>query len=121
MTVLFGIDIKALIGQATAGQLVDGTLIRLTKGLRDPDNLTSGSLPEDEEFAFEGIVADYTDQQMASTTIQLGDRQVLIIAATISGTVPMTGDRITIEGSTYDVVNVKRDPAEATYECQVRK
>jgi len=66
-------------------------------------------------------VSDYRAGQIDGTLIQKGDRKVLLIAESGSAAlVPSSGDRITVEGATYFIVSVGRDPAVATYPCQVR-
>ena len=67
-----------------------------------------------------GVVIDYKDYRIDGTVIKRGDRQVMVIANTLS-VVPVSGDKITAQGAIYFVVNVSRDPATATWTLQVRK
>jgi hypothetical protein len=121
MTTLFGVDIAAAIGAATAGQLLPATLTRVTPGARTPGSLTAGTNPTTQTRTCEGIIEDYDDGQIDGTLVQDGDRRVLLIAASIQeGAIPEPGDQITIEGQTLTVVRVRRDPAAASYTCQVR-
>lgn len=117
---LFGVDFKEEIRAAFAGQLVPLTLTVRTPGTRTPGALTAGTNPDETAVAGEGFLDSYREGQIDGTRIQTGDRKVLIIAGTIGTNVPKPSDRITIESQTYSVVRVDRDPAEATYTCQVR-
>ena len=119
---LFGVDIKGEIADAFRGELVTATLTKVTPGTRDPANPTQGTSPTTSDFTAEGIIEDYADRNIDGSLVKVGDRKVLLIAGLIaSSQVPTPNDRITIEGSQYDVIRVERDPAEATYTCQVRR
>jgi hypothetical protein len=70
-----------------------------------------------------GFVEDYSDFARASG-IPATDRKVVLLAKSLlaSGAelTPKRGDRVTAEGRTYDVIEVGRDPAGATWELQAR-
>ena len=117
---LFGLDIKGIVADALSGQLVSGTLTEVQVGVRAADS-TEGRAQVAVDHAFEGIIDDYTDREIFGTSIEAGDRRVLIITGLLAtAVVPEPNWRVTIEGSTYRVIAVKRDPAEATYTLQVR-
>ena len=120
MVKLFGVDIKAIVGQVTNNQLLTGTLTKVVESSRDLEDLTAGPINVETAYNFQGIIEDYDDKYISSTLVQAGDRKVLIIAASIT-TAPEIGDKITMDGIEYDVADVKTDPAKATYTCQVRK
>ena len=44
---------------------------------------------------------------------------ITILGKPLGAIVPESGDRVTIEGATYDVTAVDRDPAAATYSLTV--
>lgn len=120
---LFGLDIKGIVADAitSAGGLVSGTLTEIVTGARTGD-ITGGKAHTETVHTFtDGILSGYSDDEINGTTIQKGDQQILIIAGSLSSAVvPETNWKVAIEGKTYRVVNVSRDPAEATYALQVR-
>lgn len=75
----------------------------------------------DAAHACEGLVTEYDAYHVNGTTILANDRKALIIAATLpTGIEPADGDKLTAQGKHYNVIHVKRDPASATFECQLR-
>ncbi len=117
---LFGTDIAGEIQRAFAGQLVPLTFTSRTPGTRTTGALTAGTNPTETSGAGEGIIDDYQEREIDGTRVETGDKKILIIGNTILPLVPKPGDDVTIEGATYRVVRVGRDPAAATYTCQVR-
>lgn len=119
---LFGIDIKGLVADEFGGNLVAGTLTKVTHGARAAGDLTAGRTQTTESVTFDGILQSFKTELIDGTNVQLGDRQVLIIVGTMSEEVePEQGWSITIEGKTYTVVKLlERDPAGATYLVHVR-
>ena len=121
MPKLFGVDIAGIVAQSIGPGVLPTVLTKVTPGTRTPGDLTGGTNPTTTDYSARGFLDDYRDFQIDGTIIQRGDRIALLIGDTIaSSQVPEPGDKITVEGATYNVVNVKRDPAAATYECQVR-
>ena len=84
------------------------------------DNAWDTGTPVDTTYPCKGNVADYNEYQINGKNIQVGARKILIIANTLS-VVPLPDDRITAQGETYQIIQVVRDPATATYLCQVRR
>jgi hypothetical protein len=120
---LFGLDLAGIVADAIdqAGGLLGVTLTKKTPGTRNPADLTAGTNPTSTPYACEGVVSDYTTRLIDGTLVATGDRRILILGATLpAGVVPSSGDQVTIESLTYDVVRVTRDPAAASYELQVR-
>lgn len=118
---LFGIDIAGIIGENLGPGLLAATLIKVTQGTRTGGSLTAGMNPTTASYAARGILSDYEDRQINGTLIVQGDKQVLLLGSTIaSSQIPVAGDKVTIEGRTYNIIKVTRDPAAATYLCQVR-
>lgn len=121
MAELFGIDIAGIIAQEIGPGVLPATLIVVTAGTRDTNNLSAGTQPTENSIPGRGFQEDYDDNQIDGTLIQEGDRRITLIANTFAGRpVPKTGDKITIEGATYNILKVRRDPAAATYVCQSR-
>ena len=118
---LFGVNISGLIHQAMSGGLLPATLTRLTISSRDSADLSAGVRPTGTEHSARGFVDTYKDGRIDGTIIQKGDRIVTLIGDSIQPlAVPQINDLVTIEGKQYTILDVKRDPAAATYEMQAR-
>ncbi len=118
---LFGQDIAKIVNDALGSGLLDATLTKVTGTTRQA-NRTGGTVESTTSHTCKGVMEDYTARQIDGTIVQVGDRRVLLLGASISpAAVPEANDRITIEGETLYVLRVERDPAAAAYVCQVRK
>jgi len=118
---LFGIDIAGIVAGAMADGLLPVTLTKVIPGQRDPADLSSGTKNSTRKYPCRGFIQDYQTRQIDGDIIKMGDRQVLILGATLpSGVVPEPDDLATCEGRTYTLKYVRRDPAAATYTCQGR-
>ena len=120
---LFGIDIAAEVNKSAGPGLLSATLTVVTPGERVPGRLAYGTEPTEEDYACKGVIEDYTERQIDGEVVRLGDRKVLLLGRSISNgaIAPKPGDRVSIEGAPYTIVRVSRDPAAATYACQVRR
>lgn len=118
----FGVDIAGTINEnVSPGLPTVATLTKRITGTRTPGALTDGTQPTTQTATGKVVVSDYCAGQIDGTLIKAGDRKVLFIAESMSPVlVPEAGDRVTVEGATYFIVSVGRDPAVATYACQVR-
>src|SRR5262249_25683645 len=94
------------------------TLTKLTPGTRT--TASGGTNPTSVDYACRGFVEDYGPGLIDGTLITAQDRKVSLIGATIRGAVPEPNDHVTIEGATYVIQRVTRDPAAAMYTCQGR-
>lgn len=122
MPKLFGKDIAKTMAGALGKHLLPATLTSKTPGTRTAGALTAGTNPDESTASAKGIIDDYSEGLIDGTLIRQGDRRVLLLGGTISGgVVPKPGDQVTIEGDTYNVIRVARDPAAATYTLQVRR
>lgn len=118
---LFGIDIAGLLAQEIGPGVLPAILIVVTPGTRDPLNPTSGVRPTEVSITGRGFIEDYEDREIDGTLVKDGDRKITLIANTFPNQpVPKSEDKITIEGTTYIIKRVARDPAAATYTCQSR-
>lgn len=120
---IFKADIAGKINKALGNLVFDLTLTKVETGTRTPGALTGGTNPTETGHTVKGFVDEYKDYQIDGTLIQRGDRKVVILGGSLSsGVIPEPGDKITAEGQTRTIVEdgVKRDPAGATYTCQVR-
>lgn len=118
---LFGVDIAGVIAQAMGPGLLAATLIKVFPGTRTSGNLAGGTNASTLSYPARGFTESYRASQIDGDLVRRGDRKVVLLGATIPGrVVPEAGDRLTIEGRTFSVVRVERDPAAATYTLQVR-
>lgn len=111
-----------LVAKGLKGAKLDkaATLIVVTSGTRMPGAIASGTNPTTSSVTCRGLVVQWKRALLNATTVQVGDRVVMLLGATLSGSVPKVGDKITIEGSTTRVIDIERDPASATYSCLTR-
>lgn len=120
---IFGENIAGEIYNEMKELVFDITLTKVEPGSRTPGSLTGGTNPTGTSHTVKGFVDEYQDRHIDGTLIQRGDRKIVILGGSLpSGTVPEPSDKITAEGETRTIVEdgVKRDPAGATYICQVR-
>lgn len=117
---IFKADIAGKIFEGLGHLVFDVTLIVVTPGTRGV-SLTGGVQPTTESFVAKGFVSDYKEEQIDGSIIQRGDRMVVILGASLpANVVPKPNDKLIAEEKTGLIINVKRDPAGATYECQWR-
>jgi len=127
MMKLFGLDIPALVrgGIQSAGGLRSLTLIKVIPGTRTPAQLTAGTNPTEASYLGEGFVEDGAGTRNVNGHLtRYRKRTVSILGASLpAGIVPEPSDKITLDGSTYRIVQegVKTDPAEALFVCEVGK
>ena len=121
--VLFGINIAQVVNSAirSAGGVLPGTLIKRTNTGRTPGDLTGGQNPSTENHPFRGFIDNRSETRRNGSLIKAGGQFVSILGASLpSGIVPELGDSVTIEGTTFNIIDVpERDPAAALYECRV--
>ncbi len=122
MAKLFGIDIAAIVDNAVSDQLIDLTLTSYVDSAVEESDPTAAPTRTPTEHTGKGVITDYSDFHRAQTTIQDGDRKLLIIANSLDiAIIPEPGFTVTMESVTYTIVGpVKVDPAIASYTCQVR-
>lgn len=115
---LFGIDISGLVAKHIGSGVNDATLIKVTAGTRTPGNLSAGLQPTTANFTCKGFLDIVDQNRVGATLTEEGDVLIALIGDTISGgQVPAPGDRVTLLGTTYNIVNVLTDPAQAVYTC----
>lgn len=101
--------------------LLSATLTKVTIGARTPGSYTSGPSVSTTNHTCRGVISDYDERQIDGSLVQRGDRRVLLLGGSLpSSVVPAPNDEVTIEGTKYSIVNVRRDPAGASYTLQVR-
>ena len=121
MPKLFGVDIVAEIARELKGQLVPGTLTKVTAGTRTTGDLAAGTQPTTLTHSFEGFLENRTERRIPGTLVATGGMILSILGGSLpAGVEPAAGDRATIEGSEYSIISIeKRDPAGALFECRV--
>lgn len=121
MPKLFGIDVAGIVNKEMGKLLLPVTLQKVSTQTRTTDNLSGGTNPEFTNYSGKGFIEDYNDYVSANSGVERGDKKITVLGGSLSTNIkPAANDRIIIEGSTYNIVRVKRDPAGATYECQSR-
>ena len=117
---IFGEDIAGLLNTELGPLLFNVTLRRLILGKRRSTNLTEKK-QSTQDVVGRGFVSDYKAYLIDGTIIQRGDRMVTILGASLpSGVIPRANNKTIIENETKTIIHVDRDPAGATYKCQVR-
>lgn len=118
---LFGVDISGLIKDNIGPGVLDATLTKFTAAGRTPGQVTGGLHPTSTAYACKGFIDSQANRDVKGTLVSDGRVTILLIGDTINSgdpdSAPETGDHITIEGTTYVVQVVDRDPAAATYTC----
>ena len=104
--------------------MLDATLISVAAGTRT-GNLTGGTNPTSTSYPCRGFIDTQAVRFRNGTLVRDGSKVVVLIGDTINNgnTAPKPGDQITIEGTTYTIPDdgeIDRDPAAATYTCEVR-
>lgn len=99
------------------------TLIKVSNTTRTAGAVSGGLNPSETGYRARGWLEAYDEKLVDGTTVLQGDVKISLLAATIaSAQRPQTGDKITIEGTTYRVIAVPgRDPDAAVYKAQARK
>ncbi len=124
----FGIpDMPKLIQDALGGQgaAVAATLHSRAEGARS-GGITAGLTIVETPYPCRGFIDFQRLADAAGTVSENGTLTIILLGNSIDGgnTAPQPGDRITIEGQKYhisDDTEIDRDPASATYTCEVRK
>lgn len=114
--------LPAIVGRATANIVPNASLTKKT-GALIPDGRGGATRANSSALSCKALMSDYSDvlKGLSNGGIAIKDRKALLIAASLpAGTVPEQGDTLTAEGSPWEVLGVKRDPAAATYELHVR-
>lgn len=120
---LFGVNISGIIARELGPAVLPATLIKQVTGTtRTTGQLSGGKTVTTSNHSCRGFIDDYTARQIDGTIVEIGDRRITLLGDTIEGgtIIPEVNDRITIEGNTYKVIRINRDPDKATYECQSR-
>ena len=120
---LFGVDISGLVNQNIGPGVLAATLTVYTTGARTPGQPTKGTNPTNVVYPCKGFIAKTARKDIDGTLVDDGTVTIILIGDSISGgaVAPKLEDRITIEGRSYTIKVIDRDPAAATYTCVSRR
>lgn len=115
---LFGVNISGLINANIGPGVNDAVLTKTINGTRTSGQLTGGTNPTTTTHACKGFVDILNKNRLEGSSVQDTDSLVAIIGDSIAGgAVPTAGDRVTIVGKEYNIIEVTVDPALAVYNC----
>lgn len=121
-----GINISGIVNKEIGGKVLtdkpshDAILISIVAGTRT-GNLTGGTQPTETSHTCTGFIDSQNRESVGGTLIEDGDIVIGLIGDSIAdAAVPKGEDKITIEGSTYRIKGIDRDPAAAMYTCLSR-
>lgn len=119
-TPLFGIDITKLVADNIGPGVLPATLTKVAPGTRTPGQLTGGTNPTTTDYSCRGFINKKDRRNQDGQLVHDGSVTILLLGGTISGgsVAPEIGDRVTIEGSTFVINALDRDPAGATFTLQ---
>lgn len=122
---LFGINISKLINDNVGTGVLDATLTKVTESSRTGGSLDDGRVTTTTTFACKGFIDQQMQRGLDGTLVDDGTKTIVLIGDSINGgaaaSAPDSGDRITIEGTEYNIQTIDRDPAAATYTCICRR
>ena len=113
---LFGVNISKLVADNIGPGVLDATLTVFTPGTRSEDP-TAGRQPTSTDHACKGFIDSKSRENSGGTLVKDGDVVIVLLGDTIDGgeTAPRVNDQVLIEGDTYRISALDRDPAAATY------
>lgn len=119
---LFKANIAARLNKALGGKVPRITLIRVEQGILSEDNPTAGNTQEDFKYTVIGFIDEYEERRVDGEIIQQGDRVLVILAASVPVDAgdPKNEDFVIVDGEKKRIINVRKDAAKATFECQLR-
>ena len=117
---LAGIDVSGIINKEIGQNVLkepehDAILHKRVTGART-GNLTGGTNPTELDKTCKGFIDSKDIEKVGGTLVTDGDVVVVLIGDSIQdGAVPTTSDKVTIESTKYNITDLDRDPAAATY------
>lgn len=120
-----GKNLSGLIKKFVGPLVNSATLIKITPGSRTAGQLTGGTNPTTVSYPCKGFIAQKNLQHVSGTLVSDGSVVIVLLGDTINSgnTTPSVGDRIIIEGNTYQIAEdgvLDRDPSKATYSLVCR-
>lgn len=121
---LFGVDIAKIVHDNMSAGLLVATLTKVAPTTRTVGQLAGGRNPSTTDYACRGFIDKKDRRNQDGQLVHDGSVTILLIGNSISGgsVSPDIGDRVTIEGATYTIEALDRDPAGATFtlQCTIR-
>ncbi len=120
MPTLFGVDIAGIIAKEIGPGVLPAILHAATPGTKTVGSLSAGTNPTETNHACRGFKSPLSSLD-PDFIVEEATAVIVILGGTLPvGITPVAGNDITIEEIRYRVLICERDPAAATYECQVR-
>ena len=125
-TRIAGIDVSGIVNKEIGQKVLtspehNAILIKVVAGVRT-GNLTGGTNPVETPFTCKGFIDVQRKKTIGGTLVKAGDVIVVLIGDSIEGgQIPVGQDKVTIEGRTYLIRGLDRDPAAATYTLVCKK
>lgn len=107
-------SIQATVASAFADVFYPATLY--SPHLRHSDG-RGGRIPTYTAYTAKALVDDYSVWLRSQLGIPAAERKIIILGGSVSR-VPKAGDVVTVQGGSWEIIEIKRDPAAATYECR---
>ncbi|MBJ3777874.1 hypothetical protein [Acuticoccus mangrovi] len=76
--------------------------------------------PVPTEYPCRGWRDEWDQDVVDGTLIQQNDVKIVVLATTLS-IVPTSSETVTVDGLTYNIINITTDPANATFTLQARR
>ena len=113
-------SIAAAVYSGLKNLFLDGTLTKDTASSNSPDiDSFDPPAPMATGYTCKVMVETYSQFLRAGGTIKANERKVLILTNSLNVS-PSPGDRVTVRGVVFTVVEVTADPALATWECRAQ-
>jgi len=109
-------SIRTAVGSAAAPLFDAATLYRIASRTSDG---RGGYRVTREDYTAKALVDDYSAFLRGTLGIPAAERKLIILGASCS-VVPQPGDIVTAQGASWELIEIKRDPAAAAYECRAK-
>lgn len=122
MSKFLGVNLPKILNQAMGKLVRQGKLVKITAGARDPNDLTAGQVSSKKNYPVNGFFDEFKLTDNPDNEAQIGNKKIVLFGGSLpAGIVPELNDLIVMENQTYIIDGpVTRDPAAATYTCEVR-
>lgn len=107
------------VGNALRSLFLDATLVQDVPVVGSPDVTFDPADPTPTSYTCKAIVEKYAERFRLEGLVEQNERKVLILSDSLSVT-PEPGNRVTISGITFTILEVQTDPATAVWECKGR-
>lgn len=112
MSEFFGVDIAGIVNDAFAGQLLALTLHKVSASGVDAYGV---SVASEATHNGEGVRLSWDSKTAVARGYPMGAAKILVLQNGIAA--PVIGDAITIDGEKWRLIDVRKDPVNATWIC----